>query len=128
MLLHMTTTTSNAQQIADAFVRAWLSGDVDLALSYVSSDVVCDAPSGRIEGVEGYREFVARFVGMITGGAVIDVLGDDTRAVTVYSTDLPFMKDFRGIDHFTVANGRITHIITVFDRLPVHLARSNASN
>ena len=115
MLLHMTT----AQKIADSFVRAWTSGDVETALNLLATDVVCEAPSGRLEGVDSYREFLTRFVTMITGGGVIDVLGDDTRAVAVYTTDTPFVKDFRGIDHFTVEDGRITHIISVFDRLPM---------
>lgn len=120
----MTTTTGSAQKIADDFVRAWTSHDVEKALSLLADDVVCEAPSGRIEGVDGYREFLERFVGMLTGASVIDVLGDDTRAVAVYSTDTPFVKDFRGIDHLTVEGGRITHVISVFDRLPMHLARN----
>ena len=33
--------------------------------------------------------------------------------------DPPFAKDFRGIDHLTVDNGRITHVISLFDLSPV---------
>ena len=33
--------------------------------------------------------------------------------------DPPFAKDFRGIDHLTVDNGRITHVISAFDLSPV---------
>ncbi|MEV6243590.1 nuclear transport factor 2 family protein [Lentzea sp. NPDC051838] len=112
-------TTSTAQQTADDFVRAWTSGDVDKALSLLAPDVVCEAPSGRFEGVDRYREFLSRFVSMVTSASVIDVLGDGNRAVAVYTTDTPFVQDFRGIDHFTVENGSITHIISVFDRLPM---------
>lgn len=126
MVLHMTTTTGSAQKIADDFVRAWTGRDVEKAVSLLADDVVCEAPSGLIEGVDAYREFLARFVTTITSATVIDVLGDDTHAAAVYTTDTSFVSDFRGIDHLTVENGKITHIICVFDRLPMHLARSNS--
>jgi len=121
----MTTTTDSAQKIADDFVRAWTGRDVEKALSLMADDVVCEAPSGRIEGVDGYREFLERFVATITSATVIDVLGDDTHAAAVYSTDTQFLSDFRGIDHLTVENGKITHVICVFDRLPMYLARNS---
>ncbi|MEU0883934.1 nuclear transport factor 2 family protein [Lentzea sp. NPDC005914] len=120
----MTTTTGSAQKIADEFVHAWTGRDVEKALSLLADDVVCEAPGGRIEGVDGYRGFLQPFVTMITSATVIDVLGDDTHAAAVYTTDTPLVPDFRGIDHFTVENGKITHIICVFDRLPMHLARN----
>lgn len=115
----MTTTTDAAQKIADGYVRAWLGGDVEKALGFVADDVVCEAPSGRIEGREAYRQFLAPFVGMLVSGTVIDVLGHDTHAATVYTTETPFAKDYRGAEYLTVAGGKITHVISVFDMSPM---------
>lgn len=121
----MTATSALAQKIAEDFVRAWTSKDVEKALSFLADDVVCEAPNGRFEGVEGYRGFLEPFASSIISATVIDVLGNDTHAATVYTTDTPFLKDFRGIDYITVENGKITRVISVFDLLPMAQAGGN---
>ncbi|MEU7745815.1 nuclear transport factor 2 family protein [Nonomuraea sp. NPDC049158] len=119
----MTATNGLAQKIAEDFVHAWTGKEVEKALGLLADDVVCVAPTGTFEGVEGYRAFLERFANSLIGATVIDVLGNDTNAATVYSVDTPILKDFRGIDYITVENGKITRVISVFDMLPMHLAR-----
>jgi hypothetical protein len=121
----MTAITGSTQKIADEFVRAWLGGDVDKAMSFVSPDIVCEAPNGRFEGLERYRQFLQPFTSALISSRVIGVLGDDTHAATVYTTETPFAKDLRGIDYLTVENGKITHVISVFDLSPVIKAGGN---
>ncbi|MPY59658.1 nuclear transport factor 2 family protein [Streptomyces spongiae] len=121
----MSATIRTAQKIADEFVRAWLAGDVEKALSFLADDVVCEAPNGRFEGLERYRQFLEPFASGIISATVIDVLGNDTHAATVYTTDVPFAKDFRGIDYITVEDGKINRIISVFDLSPTIQAGNN---
>ncbi|EWM10184.1 nuclear transport factor 2 family protein [Kutzneria sp. 744] len=120
----MTATIGAAQKIADAYVRAWTGGDAEKALSLVADDVVCEAPTGRIEGIEGYRQFLAPFVGMVANGKVLDVLGHDTHAATVYAVDLPFVQNLHGVEYLTVTDGKISHVISVFDTSPMVQARA----
>ncbi|MEU1670022.1 nuclear transport factor 2 family protein [Streptomyces sparsogenes] len=47
----MTATSGTAQKIADEFLRAWLGRDVEKALGFLADDIVCEAPSGRCEGL-----------------------------------------------------------------------------
>ncbi|MER6146042.1 nuclear transport factor 2 family protein [Streptomyces sparsogenes] len=54
----MTATSGTAQKIADEFLRAWLGRDVEKALSFLADDIVCEAPSGRFEGLDRYRQFL----------------------------------------------------------------------
>ncbi|TMR87974.1 nuclear transport factor 2 family protein [Nonomuraea basaltis] len=121
----MTATNGLAQKIAEDFVRAWAGKDVEEALGFLADDVVCVAPNGTFEGVEGYRGFLEPFASSIISATVIDVLGNDTNAATVYTVDTPFLKDFRGIDYITVENGKITRVISVFDLLPMAQAGGN---
>jgi len=121
----VTGTNGLAQKIAEDFVRTWTSKDVEKALSFLADDVVCEAPNGTFKGVEGYRGFLEPFASSITSATVIDVLGNDTNAATVYTTDTPFLRDFRGIDYITVENGKITRVISVFDLLPMAQAGGN---
>lgn len=118
-------TAADTKQIAEEFVRAWTSKDVEKALSLLADDVVCEAPNGTFEGLERYRAFIEPFAGSILSATVIDVLSSETHAATVYTTDTPFLKDFRGIDYLTVENGKITQVISVFDLLPMAQAGGN---
>ncbi|MFI0822486.1 nuclear transport factor 2 family protein [Streptomyces sp. NPDC021098] len=124
----MTALTGSAQKIADEFVRAWLGRDVETAMGFIADDIVCEAPTGRFEGRDSYRQFLEPFASALLGGAVIDILGDDTHAAAVYTTDTPFAKDFRAIDYLTVEDGKITRSITVFDLAPALRARGDLQN
>jgi predicted ester cyclase len=115
----MTATTGTAQQIATDYVRAWLAGDAEKALSFIADDVVAEAPNGVIKGRAAYREFLAPFASALVSGQLIDVLADGEHAAAVYTVETPFAKDFRGMEYLTVADGKISHVISVFDRLPV---------
>lgn len=115
-----------AKKIAEEYVRAWLAGDAEKALSYVADDIVCEAPFGRVTGLEGYRQFLAPFVGSLLGGELIDVLGDEEHAATVYVVETPFAKDYRGMEYLTVKDGKITEVISVFDLSPGLKAKAAA--
>jgi SnoaL-like domain len=123
----MTTTTGSAQKIAGEYARAWLGGDAEKALSFIADDVVCEAPIGQISGLAGYRQFLEPFVTALISGELIDVLGDDHHAATVYITETPFAKDYRGMEYLTVKDGKITHVVSVFDRSPMIKAKASAS-
>jgi hypothetical protein len=48
-------------------------------MTYVSDDVVCDAPGGRIEGAAAYREFLGPFLQILRGAGLIAAFGDDEK-------------------------------------------------
>src|SRR5215470_3921269 len=75
---------NQAVSVVLAYHRAWTSKNVDEALSYVSDDIVCDAPGNTMRGIEQYRPFLANFVPMVTGYDVVAALGDSETAVLVY--------------------------------------------
>jgi hypothetical protein len=122
----MTAITGSAQQVADEYVRAWLGGDAEKALSFIADDIVCEAPNGKITGLEGYRNFLEPFATSLISGTLIDVLGDDDHAATVYIVEAPFAKDLRGMEYLTVKDGKITHVVSVFDLSPMIKASAPA--
>ena len=115
----MTAITGTAEKIATEYVRAWLAGDIEKALSFIADDVVCEAPGGVIKGLAGYRQFLEPFATALISGQLIDVLGDGDRATAVYTVETPFAKDFRGMEYVTVEDSTIVRVISVFDRLPM---------
>jgi len=54
------------------------------------------------------------------------VLGDDNHAATVYVVQTPFAKDFRGMEYLTVKDGKIIHVVSVFDLSPMIKAGASA--
>ena len=94
-------TAASAQKIAEDYSRAWMSGDVDKAMSYIADDIVCEAPGGTIEGTSAYRKFLDDFLPILTSATVTKVLGDDTSAAVVYTTDTKFVPGIRadGLRH-----------------------------
>jgi hypothetical protein len=119
----MTVTTDPALQIALAYYEAWTSKDLDKAMTYISDDIVCHAPSGRIEGAEAYRAFMAPFVQILVGSKMIAAFGDDRTALVMYDTETVPVKSAPGAECVTVVDGKINESRFVFDRAPFDAAR-----
>jgi ketosteroid isomerase-like protein len=118
---------SAALTTALAYFHSWTRGDIDLAMTYVSDDIVCQAPAGTIEGAEAFRAFIGPFSQLVTKAAVVGAFGDDTTAVLVYDTDTVPVKDAPGAECLTIADGKITHMRIIFDRQPFTEARRAAA-
>jgi hypothetical protein len=123
----MTDTTSPALRTALAYYQAWTSHDLDKAMSYIADDIVCDAPAGRLEGAEAYRDFLGPFVQILTGATMIASFGDDQTALVMYDTHTVPVKSVPGAEYVTVKDGEITYSRFVFDRAPFDPARNAAS-
>ena len=120
------TSTSPALQTALAYYHAWTSHDLDTAMTYIAADIVCLAPSGRLEGAEAFRGFMGPFAQILTSSKLIAAFGDDEKAVVMYDTDTVPVKDAPGAECVTVKDGNITHMRIIFDRLPFEEARKAA--
>lgn len=123
----MPDTSSPALDIALAYHRAWTSHDFDQAMTYIAEDIVCDAPSGRLEGTEAFRAFMGPFVQIVTASNLIAAFGDDKTALLMYDTETVPVKIAPGAECLTIRNGKITHIRIVFDRVPFDAARRAAA-
>ncbi len=122
----MTESPSPALQVALAYYQAWTSKDIEAAMGHLADDVVCDAPAGRMEGVEAYREFLGPFAQLLLGDELLAAFGDETRAVLVYDTRTPPVASAPGAECLTVRDGKIVHNRFIFDRLPFEAARRAA--
>jgi ketosteroid isomerase-like protein len=122
----MTEHDSPALEVALAYYRAWTGKDIEAALAHLADDVVCDAPAGRLEGVEAYRQFLGPFARMLLDSELLAAFGDDTKAVLVYDTRTPPVASGPGAECLTVRDGKIVYNRFIFDRLPFEAARRAA--
>ena len=114
---------SAALEIALAYFEAWTSKDFERAMTYISDDIVCEAPAGRIEGAAAYRAFMEPFVGILERADLIAAFGDEDTAVLMYDTETVPVRSAPGAECVTVKGGKITRSRFVFDRLPFQAAR-----
>jgi hypothetical protein len=99
-----------------AYHQAWTSQDLDQAMAYIADDIECDAPGGRICGAQPYRAFLGGFMTRLTGVQNVAAFGDDTTAVLFYYPHTASVSDAPAAECFTVASGKITRSVLVFDR------------
>ncbi|SEH03454.1 SnoaL-like domain-containing protein [Nonomuraea solani] len=111
--------TSPALQIALAHHRAWTGKDLDLAMTYIADDVVCDAPAGRIDGIQAYREFLGPFAQqLLIRAELIAAFGDESTALIMYDTETIPAKSAPAAECVTVRDGKIVYNRFLFDRTP----------
>src|SRR5690349_3416363 len=111
--------TSPALQTALAYHRAWTGKDLDAAMGYLAKNVVCDAPAGRIVGIDAYRQFLAPFAKQFLIRAnLIAAFGDDTTALLMYDTKTIPAVSAPAAKCLTVRDGKIVYNRFVFNRTP----------
>ena len=110
------TSTPPALATALAYHQAWTSQNLDRAMTYIADDITCDAPGGRISGAQPYRDFLGGFMTQLTGVKTVAAFGDDTIAVLFYYPHTAPVSEAPTAECFTVAGGKITRSVLVFDR------------
>ena len=119
----MTDNHSPALQVALAYYEAWTSKDLDLAMSYIAENIVCEAPAGRIRGAQAYREFMGPFVQILVSSNMIAAFGDEHTALVMYDTETIPVKRAPAAECVTVRDRKIVYSHFIFDREPFEAAR-----
>lgn len=112
----MTTPTSLALHVAQAYHQAWTSHQLDEAMTYVADDIVGTFPGGELTDAAAYRQFLGGFMAKLTGIDNLAAFGDDTTAVLMYYPHTAAVSDAPTAECFTVADGKIVQSVLVFDR------------
>lgn len=122
--------TNSALRTAVDYWNAWTGKDVDAAMKYIADDIVCDAPSGRLEGSLAYRRFLEPFAReLLLDATLLAAMGDGDTAVLVYGTRTVATDSAPAAEYVTVHDGRIVSSRFIFDRLPfVEIERNQAGN
>jgi hypothetical protein len=108
--------TPSALATALAYHQAWISQDLDQAMTYIADDITCDAPGARISGAGQYRDFLGGFMTQLTGVQTLAAFGDNTTAVLFYYPHTAAVRDAPTAECFTVTGGKIHRSVLVFDR------------
>ncbi|KZB84447.1 nuclear transport factor 2 family protein [Amycolatopsis regifaucium] len=119
--------TSPALDVALSYHQAWTGKNFEKAMTYVADDIVCHAPSGRLEGAEAFRGFMGPFTQILTGSSLLAAFGDETTALLMYDTATIPVASAPGAEMLTVREGKIVELRIIFDRTPFDAARAAAA-
>lgn len=108
---------STPLEIVTSYHRAWTSGDVALAMTFIAEDVTCRAPGADLEGKPAYEAFIAGFAPALTGIGDIAELADGERVALFYYPQTAATATAPAAASFTVRDGLIRESILIFDRL-----------
>lgn len=105
--------------IVRAYLEARTAGDMDAAAGWLAPTFTFESPLMRFDDPAAYLASQRRFHPLITGLDVISALFGDGEATVVYDlqTSLPSGTQ-RTAEHFTVAEGRISSALVIFDASP----------
>jgi ketosteroid isomerase-like protein len=106
-----------AQEIVTSYHRAWTSGDVEKAMTYVADDIVCSAPGVDLNGKDAYRAYIAGFAPSLTGVGDIASFSDGDRIALFYYPRTRATSTAPAGECFTIRDGRISESVLIFDRL-----------
>lgn len=117
--------TTTPLAIVEAYHRAWTSGDIDRALSYLADSVTCSAPDPEITTKAQWREYLSAFVPVLTGAPELTRMTDGNRVALWYYPQTAVTDTTLASELFTVEGEQIADIRLSFDRLsymPPHAA------
>src|SRR5690348_2220507 len=114
----MTETNRNAFSIAQTYIRAIASKNVDAIIAISADSVVCTSPIGRITGTQKFREFHDGFARMIKKVTVLATYGDDEQAVIVYNAETHPVPSAVTAELIKVKNGKIASTDVIYDATP----------
>jgi ketosteroid isomerase-like protein len=119
--------TSSALDIALAYHRAWTSGDIDTAATYLADDIVFGIPAGTLTSAEDVRGFMEPFAARLISSTLLTAHGDGEEAALVYDTRNPAVASAPAAEYYRVREGRIISGRIIFDRLPFAIARGDVT-
>lgn len=111
------TSASTALETVLDYHRAWTSGDIDTAMTYVADDIVCRAPGGDLTGKDTYRGFLAGFAPNLTGLTDVASFADGEQVALFYYPHTAATSTAPAAEYFTVRGEEIVASVLVFDRL-----------
>lgn len=113
----MTQADRTALSTVESYHRAWTSGDVENALTYLADDVRCFAPDDDVTTKSDWREYLQAMVPMLTGAPEHARMVESDRVALWYYPQTAVTTTTLASELFTVRDGQIVEIRLSFDRL-----------
>ena len=116
------TRDATALTLVRAYHRAWTTNDLEEAGRYLSDDLRTDVPINTYGSKAEWIEAVRRTGQAVSRVEVLAEFSNDAEALLLYDMEIKPIGDIRIVEHFTIADGRITQIRHVHDTAALRAA------
>jgi hypothetical protein len=105
--------------VARAFVEAFGRRDLSTVAGLLADDVTFRSPRVQLTGAPAVVAAMTEFAQLVTGVTVVSVMSDGDRAMIMYDMETVPFGTLRAVDLLTVAGGKISADVLVFDTAPL---------
>jgi uncharacterized protein YndB with AHSA1/START domain len=119
-----TTVTTEAQNVAGAYHRAWTTRDFDRAVSLLSPSLHVEVPINSYPTRESFAEALVRFGSQVASVEVLSEMDAGDQAMILYDTQVEGLGAMRIVEHFTVSDGKIVRLRQIHDTAAIRAAAS----
>jgi uncharacterized protein YndB with AHSA1/START domain/ketosteroid isomerase-like protein len=122
------TVTTEAQNVVDAYHRAWTTRDFDRAVSLLSPSLHVEVPINSYPTRESFAEALVRFGSQVASVEVLSEIDAGDEAMILYDMEVEGLGTMRIVEHFTVSDGKIVRLRQIHDTAAIRAAASPPSD
>ena len=112
-------TTDHALEIVRRYHDGWTSRNYQQAIELLASDLIVEVPINEYPTKESFADALRNFGELVTDIEVLSQLSAGNEAMLLYDMQVEQLGPLRVVEHFTVAEGKITRLRQIHDTAPV---------
>jgi ketosteroid isomerase-like protein len=112
-------TTDHALEIVRRYHDGWTSRNYQQAIELLASDLIVEVPINEYPTKESFADALRNFGELVTEVDLLSQLSAGNEAMLLYDMQVEQLGPLRVVEHFTVAEGKITRLRQIHDTAPV---------
>jgi ketosteroid isomerase-like protein len=114
--------SQQTKNVVRRYHDGWSSHRFDEAAALLAEGLQVEVPVNDYPTREAFVQALVAFGGMVERVDLLSELAEDDQAMLLYDMTLTRLGKLRIVEHFTVANGRITRLRQVHDTVAIRAA------
>jgi uncharacterized protein YndB with AHSA1/START domain len=106
---------TDTRRVVDAYHQAWTARRFDEAIALLAPELQVEVPINEYPTVESFAAALTSFGSRAQSVDVLSAMDADDQAMILYDLDVRGLGTMRIVEHFTVADGKITRIRHIHD-------------
>ena len=112
-------TTDHALEIVRRYHDGWTARNYQQAIELLAPDLIVEVPINEYPTKESFADALRNFGELVTDIEVLSELSAGNEAMLLYDMQVEQLGPLRVVEHFTVAEGKITRLRQIHDTAPV---------
>jgi SnoaL-like domain len=119
-------TSAQALSVARRYHQGWTSKNYRQASDLLAATLAVEVPINDYPTVESFIDALRSFGDLVTGVEVLAQMSSGNEAMLLYDMQVQQLGSMRVVEHFTVADGKITRLRQIHDTAAIRAATPGA--